>query len=71
MTGYAAALSGYLAWLAPSYSTLRKRLPELVNELRDTIISTRQHARTAGIVASFASGFDCSLKFAAEVGSHH
>ena len=69
MTGYAAALLGYLAWLAPSYSTLRKKLPELVNGLRDTIISTRQHARTTGIVASSAIGFRLFLKFAVKVGA--
>ena len=66
---YAAALAGYLAWLAPGFENLRGQLPGLVNDLRDTIISTRQHARTAGIVANLAVGFRLFLRFALDVGA--
>src|SRR5262249_21824225 len=66
---YAAALSGFLRWLAPQYETVRGRLRAEAAELREQVRAAGQHARTPGIVADLALGLRYLLDFARAVGA--
>jgi hypothetical protein len=63
----AAAMSGYVAYLAPRMSGLKESLPARQKELRAIGVGT--HARTPDIVASLALGLETFLQFATEVGA--
>ncbi|HUY32008.1 MAG TPA: DUF927 domain-containing protein [Pirellulales bacterium] len=66
---YAAALAGYLRWLAPKYAAVRAGLTAETARLRDAAAAEGQHARTPGIVADLAIGLLYLLRFAVEVGA--
>lgn len=66
---YAAALSGFLRWLAPQLDDVRGRLRTEWTELRDRASSVGQHARTPGIVADLALGLRYFLDFAQATGA--
>jgi hypothetical protein len=67
---YAAAMAGYLRWLAPRYADLRARLRGQRDELRAKMqAELAGHARSPGIVADLTLGMDSFLDFAAEVGA--
>jgi hypothetical protein len=66
---YAAAMAGYLRWLAPKYEELQKTLRQEVAELRDAAHQNGQHARTPVIVADLAVGWRYFLRFAVDSGA--
>src|SRR5262249_45056246 len=66
---YAAAMAGFIHWLAPQYDAVRRRLRGEVAELRDRARSEGQHARTPGIVADLALGLRYFLDFALAAGA--
>src|SRR5262249_23505480 len=66
---YAAALSGFIRWLAPQYEAVRGRLRAETAELREQVRAAGQHARTPGIVADLALGLRYFLDFARGVGA--
>jgi hypothetical protein len=61
---YAAALSGYISWLAPQMEDICGRLRCELAELRDQAAANGQHARTPGMVADLALGLRYLLDFA-------
>jgi len=61
---YAAALAGFLRWLAPRLDRLRAGLPDELAELRDRARADGQHARTPAIVGNLALGLRYFLDFA-------
>src|SRR5262249_20309162 len=65
----AAALAGFLRWLAPQYEAVRARLRVELAELRDRARAGGQHARTPGIVADLALGLRYLLDFALAAGA--
>jgi hypothetical protein len=66
---YAAALAGFIRWLAPQLDDIRGGLLDELTELRDQARSDGQHARTPGIVADLALGLRYLLDFALVVGA--
>jgi Bifunctional DNA primase/polymerase, N-terminal/Domain of unknown function (DUF927) len=66
---YAAAMSGYLRWLAPRIEIIRRERLAEVAKLRDELRADAQHARTPGIAADLLYGFRLFLDFAREVGA--
>jgi hypothetical protein len=66
---YAAALSGYVRWLAPQMDEIRGRLRSELAALRDKATDNGQHARTPCIVANLALGLRYFLDFAFAVGA--
>jgi hypothetical protein len=64
---YAAAMAGYVAWLAPQIDELRKSLPVLRDRLRDDLLSVASHARTPANIANLLTGWKVWLRFAVEV----
>jgi Domain of unknown function (DUF3854)/Domain of unknown function (DUF927) len=61
---YAAAMAGFIRWLAPRYGDIRGRLRAEMAELRGQAGGRGQHARTPGIVADLALGLRHFLDFA-------
>lgn len=66
---YAAALSGFVRWLAPQLDAVRGRMPAELAELRGRATGDGQHARTPGIVADLALGLRYLLDFAHRSGA--
>jgi hypothetical protein len=66
---YAAALSGFLRWLAPQLDAVRGRLRAELAELRNQARGDGHHARTPGIVADLAVGLRYVLDFALDAGA--
>src|SRR5262249_53063664 len=66
---YAAALAGFVRWLAPQLDAIRGRLRAELSELRDRARGDGQHARTPGIVADLALGLRYLLDFARSAGA--
>lgn len=68
---YAAAMSGYLCWLAGRYAEMRFRLTKEREALRDRALAEvgKGHARSPGIMADLAVGLKYFLDFAVEVGA--
>jgi hypothetical protein len=66
---YAAALAGYLRWLAPRYAELSAGLKGETDALRERVQTEGLHARTPGIVADLAAGLNHFLDFAFEAGA--
>jgi hypothetical protein len=64
---YAAALAGFLRWLAPRYDEVRGQLPSELVRLRDQARADGQHARTPGIVADLLLGLHYLLDFSQQV----
>jgi hypothetical protein len=66
---FAAALSGYVRWLAPQYDAIRGRMRAELADLRDRARADGQHARTPGIVADLALSLRYLLDFARAAGA--
>jgi hypothetical protein len=66
---YAAAMAGFVRWLAPQLPQVRRTLREEHARLRDQATADGQHARTPGIVADLALGWRYFLDFAQGVGA--
>ena len=66
---YAAALSGFICWLAPQYDAVRGRLRGEAASLRDAFRADGMHARTPGIVADLALGLRYLLEYAVFAGA--
>jgi hypothetical protein len=68
---YAAAVSGYLRWLAGRYAEVKARLAEERERLRNRALAEASggHARAPGIMADLAVGLMCFLDFAVEAGA--
>jgi Domain of unknown function (DUF3854) len=66
---YAAALAGYVQWLAPQYAQIRQNLRSEVAELRQLAFHEGQHRRTPEIVANLLLGARYILRFACDVGA--
>jgi hypothetical protein len=64
---YAAALSGFIRWLAPYYEGIRQSLRKEMTDLRDQNKAEGLHARTPGMVADLLLGLRYLLQFAREV----
>lgn len=67
--GYAAALAGFVRWLAGRYEQVRAGLRAEADRLRERASGAGQHARTPGIVADLALGLRYLLEFAHDVGA--
>jgi hypothetical protein len=63
---YAAALAGYLRWLAPRYAKVSAGLKDETGAIRERVHAEGLHARTPGIVADLAAGLRYFLDFAVE-----
>src|SRR5262249_30307819 len=66
---YAAALAGFIRWLARQYEAVRGGLRTELAELRDQVRGEGQHARMPGIVADLAIGLRYLLDFARSAGA--
>jgi Domain of unknown function (DUF3854) len=66
---YAAALAGFVGWLAPQYGTLAGRLPGERASLRDRARAEAGSSRTPGVVADLTLGLKLLLDFALSVGA--
>ena len=66
---YAAAMSGYVRWLAPQMDSLRTELADLKWELRACAIEHTTHRRTPDQVAALATGFHTFIRYALEIGA--
>lgn len=63
---YAQALAGYIRWLAPKLSELRKKKAERVNRLRQEATESRDaHRRTPSIISELAFGLELFVTFSA------
>jgi Toprim domain len=65
----AAAMAGYLCWLASRIDDLKAALPERRRTLRDTLAQAIDHRRTPDIAASLILGWETFLRFAEDVGA--
>ena len=65
----AAAMAGYLRWLAPRREDLKKMLPDRHRALRDTLVQSGEHRRTPDIAASLILSWEIFLRFAEEIGA--
>ncbi|MDP9475526.1 MAG: hypothetical protein M3R38_07515 [Actinomycetota bacterium] len=66
---YAAAMAGFVSWLAPRYGEVLRRMPEEVRELREQASRVDQHKRTPGIAADLGLGLRYFLSYAEETGA--
>lgn len=66
---YAAAMSGYVRWLASQHEEIRAGMTRERTALREIAGSSLQHRRTPGIVADLALGLRYMLRFAVDVGA--
>jgi hypothetical protein len=65
----AAAMAAYLRWLAPQYAAVRAGLRDEVARLRSRARVEGGHARTPGILADLAIGWQYWLDFAVAAGA--
>ncbi len=63
----AAAMAGYLRWLAPTYDGEAGRVHERFQHLRDAAASSASHRRTPEAIANLAIGIERFLQFAEQV----
>lgn len=66
---YAAAMAGFVQWLARSYAQMQETLRAQINELRQKAVVSGMHRRTPDIVASIAIGLKYFLAFAQDSGA--
>ena len=66
---FAAAMAGYLRWLAPQIDQLQETLPGRQRTLRDVLVQGAQHRRTPDVAASLIVGWETFLRFAEEAGA--
>ncbi len=65
----AAAMAGYLHWLAADHERNAERVQARFEALREVAVTADAHRRTPDIVANLAVGFERFLQFAAHVGA--
>ena len=65
----AAAMAGYLRWLAPQIDQLQQTLPNRQRELRDLLVQGAAHRRTPDIMASLILGWETFLRVGEEAGA--
>lgn len=65
---YAAAMAGYLRWLAPEYLAMRASLADRVAALRTRAATGPQHKRTPDLVAQFGVGLRFLADYAVALG---
>jgi hypothetical protein len=65
----AAAMAGYLRWLAPRIDNLKETLPNRHRGLRDTLAQSGEHRRTPDIAASLILSWEIFLRFVEETGA--
>jgi hypothetical protein len=63
---YAAAMAGYIQWLARDYEAIRRKLPSQITTLRGLTLNSRAHARTPENAANLGIGLAYFLRFALE-----
>ncbi len=66
---YAAAMSGFLRWVAGQYSTVQATLAAETLRLREVAAASDAHRRTPGIVASLGAAWRLFLDYALESGA--
>lgn len=66
---YAAAMAGFVHWLAGRYSHVQATLRSQINELRQKAVVSGMHRRTPDIVASIAVGLKYFLAFDQDAGA--
>lgn len=66
---YAAALAGFLRWVAPQYEAVQRRLVAEAARLRDEAGASAAHRRTPGIVGELGAAWLILLDFAVEAGA--
>lgn len=66
---YAAAMTGFIGWLAPRYDAIQARIRASTDARRQTSAGPIGHGRTAENVHQLRLGYDLLLEFAAEVGA--
>ncbi len=66
---YAAAMAGYLKWLAPRYEGLKRKMPDEVHAIRAAAVREGQHRPAPSIVADLYIGFRTFVSFAQDVGA--
>jgi hypothetical protein len=65
----AAALGGFIGWVASRYDNLREQFSERIFELRSQRLPTGIHARVPTAIAELQAGWEIWLQFALEVGA--
>ena len=65
----AAAMGGFVSWMAGNYEEHQRRLQTRVVELRSQSRGVVSHARTPSALAELQSGWERFLQFAVEVGA--
>jgi hypothetical protein len=65
---YAAAMAGFVRWLAERYEEIGARMPEEVQKLREKATRGGEHKRTPGIVADLSLGLKYFLEYAEDAG---
>jgi hypothetical protein len=66
---YAAAMSAYLAWLAPQFDDVVQRFQARSISLRDRLAGTASHRRVPAMIGSLLAAFELFLKFCVEAGA--
>lgn len=66
---YAAAMAGYIEWLASQYQKVRDGLGGERVKLRDQFLETFPHARTPDVIANQMLGLQYLLRFAKQIGA--
>jgi hypothetical protein len=66
---FAAAMAGYLRWLAPQMDQLKETMPARQRALRDALVEGTQHRRTPDVAASLIVGWETFLRFAEDAGA--
>ena len=66
---YAAAMAGFIGWLAPQYAEVQARLDAERVELRNQFVGMYPHARTPDTIANLLIGLRYLLKFAESRGA--
>jgi hypothetical protein len=66
---YAAAMAGFLQWLAARHDQIMSRFSDRVLELRVRALANPAHARTPDIIASLRAAFEIFLEFSEDCGA--
>ncbi len=66
---FAAAVAGYLAWIAPRYEEIQSRLTARSRAFRDQAGPSAVHARLPAMIAELRSGWESFLEFANDTGA--
>src|SRR5919199_4494679 len=66
---FARAMAGYLTWVAGRFDEIKATYPAKHHAFRTEVPSDGLHARTPGIIADLAIGWESVLVFAEEIGA--